>query len=241
MISENLMNISLLLVPRLSPKTHRPRSPRQNSIGNTPSGPVLASPQAGIIPTEAVSMPVPAASPTPASPASNRALTPSIEAKESRLQDQRQNSPAGNKETIKANETSPSFSKVENKGMSPVVSEHRKQIDDLKKFKNDFRLQPSSTSESMDQLLSKNREGEKSRDLIKDKIEASAKDAFIDNSSSNCTSGSSKTNSPSISPSVLSNTEHKRGPEVTSQGVQTSSPACKQEKDDREEKKDATE
>lgn len=79
MISENLMNISLLLVPRLSPKTHRPRSPRQNSIGNTPSGPVLASPQAGIIPTEAVSMPVPAASPTPASPASNRALTPSIE------------------------------------------------------------------------------------------------------------------------------------------------------------------
>ncbi|XP_060238439.1 ataxin-2 isoform X8 [Meriones unguiculatus] len=228
-------------VPRLSPKTHRPRSPRQNSIGNTPSGPVLASPQAGIIPAEAVSMPVPAASPTPASPASNRALTPSIEAKDSRLQDQRQNSPAGNKESIKASETSPSFSKAENKGMSPVVSEHRKQIDDLKKFKNDFRLQASSTSESVDQLLSKNREGEKSRDLIKDKIEASAKDVFIDNSSSNCTSGSSKTNSPSISPSMLSNTEHKRGPEVTSQGVQTSSPACKQEKDDREEKKDAAE
>jgi hypothetical protein len=95
----------------------------------------------------------------------------------------------------------------------------------------------------MDQLLSKNREGEKSRDLIKDKTEASAKDSFIDSSSSssNCTSGSSKTNSPSISPSMLSNAEHKRGPEVTSQGVQTSSPACKQEKDDREEKKDTTE
>lgn len=73
------MSMFLLPVPRLSPKTHRPRSPRQNSIGNTPSGPVLASPQAGIIPAEAVSMPVPAASPTPASPASNRALTPSIE------------------------------------------------------------------------------------------------------------------------------------------------------------------
>ncbi|XP_030110109.1 ataxin-2 isoform X16 [Mus musculus] len=230
-------------VPRLSPKTHRPRSPRQSSIGNSPSGPVLASPQAGIIPAEAVSMPVPAASPTPASPASNRALTPSIEAKDSRLQDQRQNSPAGSKENVKASETSPSFSKADNKGMSPVVSEHRKQIDDLKKFKNDFRLQPSSTSESMDQLLSKNREGEKSRDLIKDKTEASAKDSFIDSSSSssNCTSGSSKTNSPSISPSMLSNAEHKRGPEVTSQGVQTSSPACKQEKDDREEKKDTTE
>ncbi|XP_064434447.1 ataxin-2 isoform X9 [Mirounga angustirostris] len=227
-------------VPRLSPKTHRPRSPRQNSIGNTPGGPVLASPQAGIIPAEAVAMPVPAASPTPASPASNRAVTPSIEAKDSRLQDQRQNSPAGNKENMKPNETSPSFSKTENKGISPIVSEHRKQIDDLKKFKNDFRLQPSSTSESMDQLLNKNREGEKSRDLIKDKIEPNAKDSFIENSS-NCTSGSSKPNSPSISPSILSNTEHKRGPEVTSQGVQTSSPGCKQEKDDKEEKKDAAE
>ncbi|KAM5188212.1 ataxin-2 isoform 4-T4 [Callospermophilus lateralis] len=228
-------------VPRLSPKTHRPRSPRQNSIGNTPSGPVLASPQAGIIPAEAVAMPIPAASPTPASPASNRAVTPSMEAKDPRLQDQRQNSPAGNKENVKPNETSPSFSKAENKGISPVVSEHRKQIDDLKKFKNDFRLQPSSTSESMDQLLNKNRDGEKSRDVIKDKIEPSAKDSFIENSSSNCTSGSSKPNSPSISPSILSNTEHKRGPEVTSQGVQTSSPACKQEKDDKEEKKDAAE
>ncbi|XP_070485035.1 ataxin-2 isoform X21 [Equus przewalskii] len=228
-------------VPRLSPKTHRPRSPRQNSIGNTPTGPVLASPQAGIIPAEAVAMPVPASSPTPASPASNRAVTPSIEAKDSRLQDQRQNSPAGNKENMKPNETSPGFSKAENKGISPIVSEHRKQIDDLKKFKNDFRLQPSSTSESMDQLLNKNREGEKSRDLIKDKIEPNAKDSFIENSSSNCTSGSSKPSSPSISPSILSNTEHKRGPEVTSQGVQTSSPGCKQEKDDKEEKKDAAE
>ncbi|XP_036907998.1 ataxin-2 isoform X8 [Sturnira hondurensis] len=227
-------------VPRLSPKTHRPRSPRQNSVGSTPGGPVLASPQAGIIPAEAVAVPVPAASPTPASPASNRAVTPSIEAKDSRLQDQRQNSPAGNKENVKPNETSPSFSKAENKGISTIVSEHRKQIDDLKKFKNDFRLQPSSTSESMDQLLTKNREGEKSRDLMKDKIEPNAKDSFIENSS-NCTSGSSKPNSPSISPSILSNTEPKRGPEVTSQGVQTSSPGCKQEKDDKEEKKDAAE
>lgn len=25
-------------------------------------------------------------------------------------------------------------------GVSPIVSEHRKQIDDLKKFKNDFRV-----------------------------------------------------------------------------------------------------
>ncbi|XP_048198900.1 ataxin-2 isoform X10 [Perognathus longimembris pacificus] len=228
-------------VPRLSPKTHRPRSPRQNSVGNPPSGPVLTSPQAGTTPAEAVAMPIPAASPTPASPAANRAGTPSAEAKDSRLQDQRQNSPARNKENMKAVETAPSFSKAENKGISPVVSEHRKQIDDLKKFKNDFRLQPSSTSESMDQLLNKNREGEKPRDLLKDKIEPICKDSFIENSSSNCTSGSSKPSSPSASPSILSSAEHRRGPEVTSQGVQTSSPACKQEKDDKDEKKDAAE
>ncbi|XP_055002584.1 ataxin-2 isoform X14 [Sorex araneus] len=227
-------------VPRLSPKTHRPRSPRQSSIGNSPSGPILGSPQAGIIPAEAVAMPVPAASPTPASPASNRAVTPSTEAKDSRLHDQRQNSPAGNKENMKSSEPAPNLSKAENKGISPIVSEHRKQIDDLKKFKNDFRLQPSSASDSMDQLLNKSREGEKSRDMIKDKMELSSKDSFIENSS-NCTSGGSKPDSPRVSPSILSSTEHKRGPEVTSQGVQTSSPGCKQEKDDKEEKKDAAE
>ncbi|XP_026312368.1 ataxin-2 isoform X11 [Piliocolobus tephrosceles] len=241
--------------PRMSPKAQRhPRNHRVSAgRGSISSGLEFVSHNP---PSEAATPPVArtspsggtwssvvsgAASPTPASPASNRAVTPSSEAKDSRLQDQRQNSPAGNKENIKPNETSPSFSKAENKGISPIVSEHRKQIDDLKKFKNDFRLQPSSTSESMDQLLNKNREGEKSRDLIKDKIEPSAKDSFTENSSSNCTSGSSKPNSPSISPSILSNTEHKRGPEVTSQGVQTSSPACKQEKDDKEEKKDAAE
>lgn len=44
-------------------------------------GPALPSPQPGTIPTESVAMPVPAASPTPASPASNRAVTPSNEGK----------------------------------------------------------------------------------------------------------------------------------------------------------------
>ncbi|XP_039360602.1 ataxin-2 isoform X14 [Mauremys reevesii] len=229
-------------VPRLSPKTHRPRSPRQSSVGSTPAGPALSSPQAGTIPTESVAMPVPAASPTPASPASNRAVTPSSEAKDSRLQDQRQNSATGNKENAKPSEISPSFTKPENKGVSSVVSEHRKQIDDLKKFKNDFRLQPSSTSETVDQLLNKNREGEKSRDVIKEKTESNSKESVIETSSNaNSNSGSSKSNSPSISPSTSSSSEQKRGPEVTSQGVQTSGPGSKQDKEDKEEKKDTSE
>ncbi|NWX47482.1 ATX2 protein, partial [Steatornis caripensis] len=226
-------------VPRLSPKTHRPRSPRQSS---TPTGPALPSPQPGTIPTESVAMPVPAASPTPASPASNRAVTPSSEAKDTRLQDQRQNSAAGNKENIKPSETSPSFPKPENKGVSPVVSEHRKQIDDLKKFKNDFRLQSSSSSDAVDQLLNKTREGEKSRDVVKEKTESTPKESIIETgSNTNSNGGSSKPNSPSISPSISNSSEQKRGPEVTSQGVQTSGPGSKQDKDDKEEKKDTSE
>ncbi|XP_032656546.1 ataxin-2 isoform X9 [Chelonoidis abingdonii] len=229
-------------VPRLSPKTHRPRSPRQSNVGSTPAGPALSSPQAGTIPAESVAMPVPAASPTPASPASNRAVTPSSEAKDSRLQDQRQNSATGNKENAKPSEISPSFTKPENKGVSSVVSEHRKQIDDLKKFKNDFRLQPSSTPETVDQLLNKNREGEKSRDVIKEKTESNSKESVVETSSNaNSNSGSSKSNSPSISPSTSSSSEQKRGPEVTSQGVQTSGPGSKQDKEEKEEKKDTSE
>ncbi|XP_064322118.1 ataxin-2 isoform X11 [Phalacrocorax carbo] len=226
-------------VPRLSPKTHRPRSPRQSS---TPTGPALPSPQPGTIPTESVAMPVPAASPTPASPASNRAVTPSSEAKDTRLQDQRQNSATGNKENIKPSETSPSFPKPENKGVSPIVSEHRKQIDDLKKFKNDFRLQSSSSSDAVDQLLNKTREGEKSRDVVKEKTESTPKEPIIETgSNTNSNGGSSKPNSPSVSPSISNSSEQKRGPEVTSQGVQTSGPGSKQDKEDKEEKKDTSE
>uniref|UniRef100_A0A8B9J198 Ataxin 2 n=1 Tax=Amazona collaria TaxID=241587 RepID=A0A8B9J198_9PSIT len=163
-------------------------------------------------------------------------------AKDTRLQDQRQNSATGNKENIKPSETSPSFPKPENKGVSPIVSEHRKQIDDLKKFKNDFRLQSSSSSDAVDQLLNKTREGEKSRDVVKEKTESTPKESIIETgSNTNSNGGSSKPNSPSISPSISSSSEQKRGPEVTSQGVQTSGPGSKQDKEDKEEKKDTSE
>lgn len=105
-----------------------------------------------------------------------------------------------------------------------------------------FQLQPSSTPETVDQLLNKNREGEKSRDVIKEKTESNSKESVIETSSNaNSNSGSSKSNSPSISPSTSSSSEQKRGPEVTSQGVQTSGPGSKQDKEDKEEKKDTSE
>ncbi|XP_039936630.1 ataxin-2 isoform X9 [Hirundo rustica] len=232
--------------PRMSPKAQRhPRGHRVSTgRGTISSGLEFVSHNApGEASTAAVARGSPsAASPTPASPASNRAVTPSNEAKDTRLQDQRQNSATGNKENIKPSETSPSFSKPENKGVSPIVSEHRKQIDDLKKFKNDFRLQSSSSSDAVDQLLNKTREGEKSRDVVKEKTEPTPKESIIEaGSNTNSNGGSSKPNSPSISPSMSNSSEQKRGPEVTSQGVQTSGPGSKQDKEDKEEKKDTSE
>ncbi|XP_046757236.1 ataxin-2 isoform X20 [Gallus gallus] len=242
--------------PRMSPKAQRhPRGHRVSTgRGTISSGLEFVSHNApGEASTTAVARGSPsggtwssvvsgAASPTPASPASNRAVTPSNEAKDTRLQDQRQNSAAGNKENIKPSETSPSFPKPESKGVSPIVSEHRKQIDDLKKFKNDFRLQSSSSSDAVDQLLNKTREGEKSRDVVKEKTEPAPKEPIIETgSNTNSNGGSSKPNSPSISPSISNSSEQKRGPEVTSQGVQTSGPGSKQDKEDKEEKKDTSE
>ncbi|KAM3937047.1 ataxin-2 isoform 7-T7 [Leptodactylus fuscus] len=226
-------------VQRLSPKAHRPRSPRQSSMSGA-TGAAVNSPQAGSVAPESVSMPVPTGSPTPASPASNRAVTPSNEAKDSRLQDQRQISPAGGRESIKQSDSS-TFSKSENKVVSPMASEQRKQLDDLKKFKNDFRLQSSSSPDAIDQLLGKNRENlDKPRELVKEKSDSNSKESASESGSNAPTSNSSsKPSSPSISPSISSSSssEHKRGPEVTSQGVQTSGPG-KQDREDKDDKKE---
>ncbi|XP_075690984.1 ataxin-2 isoform X6 [Rhinoderma darwinii] len=223
-------------VQRLSPKTHRPRSPRQSALSGA-TGPAVSSPQPGSVAPESVTMPVPTGSPTPASPASNRAVTPSNEAKDSRLQDQRQISPAGGRDTIKQSDSS-TFSKSESKAVSPMVSEQRKQLDDLKKFKNDFRLR--SSPDAIDQLLGKNCDNlEKPRELLKDKSDSNSKESASESGSNAPTSNSSsKPCSPSISPSISSSgSEHKRGPEVTSQGVQTSGPG-KQDREDKDDKKE---
>lgn len=105
-----------------------------------------------------------------------------------------------------------------------------------------FQLQSSSSSDAVDQLLNKTREGEKSRDVVKEKTESTPKESIIEaGSNTNSNGGSSKPNSPSISPSMSNSSEQKRGPEVTSQGVQTSGPGSKQDKEDKEEKKDTSE
>ncbi|XP_072443654.1 ataxin-2 isoform X5 [Chiloscyllium punctatum] len=238
---------------RLSPKTHRPRSPRhgnqpsQYSPGNASSGMMLSSSQAGSVPAESLAMPAAAVSPTSATPAVNRAVTPSFAAKETRLQEQKQNSPSVNKENPKPVEicnTPPSLTKPGIKATSPSASDHKKQIADLKKFREDFRLQTAPIADPVvDQFKSRESTENQSRDPIKEKItviEPGSKESVSESSSNaNTSNSSSKPSSPSASPNIISS-EQKRGPDVTSQAVQTTGPTSKPEKEEKEDKKEGT-
>ncbi|KAJ7994348.1 hypothetical protein DPEC_G00264930 [Dallia pectoralis] len=111
---------------------HRPRSPRQHSVGGaSPSPSSLASPQTGIASVEPVTM-ASASSPTSVSPFSNMAAAPLTEVKESRVQEARQNSPTANKENVKPLESLPGVNRT-SKGPPNMAPDHRKQIDNLKK------------------------------------------------------------------------------------------------------------
>ncbi|XP_071210097.1 ataxin-2-like isoform X9 [Salvelinus alpinus] len=203
---------------------HRPRSPRQNSMGGASPGPSsLHLAQTGTTPVEPATTQS-ASSPTAASPARDMAATPSAEAKESRVQETRQNSPTANKENMKPLESPPSISRPLSKGPPSMAPDHRKQIDNLKKFSVDFRLQSSSNPDpQFEQMMTKpspDAAGEKPKELPLDKgLEGSEEGAVAP-------TGSSKTGSPGApsSSTLCPATEQKRGPDVTSQGVQTSAP-----------------
>lgn len=93
--------------------------------------------------------------------------------------------------------------------------------------------------------------GEKPKDQQVDKKEGDSTGPKVSTEPTNCEEGStavhpnvgptgSKTGTPSLSPSTAV-AEQKRGPDVTSQGVQTSSPLANtaaKDKDDRDEKND---
>ncbi|XP_018608472.1 ataxin-2 isoform X7 [Scleropages formosus] len=204
---------------------HRPRSPKQTTLGSSPAG---SCPQVGTTPIDPVAVPV---SPTTASLASNQAITPSTE------------------------------------GPPAMGLDHRKQIDNLKEFSVVFRLHPSSTPDPLfDPVMSKQPRDpvEKSKEFLLDKgvepvpkasHEASTGDkiappppaptmstATPNTSISPGSSSSPSSPSSSASPaSVLCPApEYKRGPEVTSQGVQTTGPGSKLDgQEDKEEKKDS--
>uniref|UniRef100_A0AAZ3R5U0 LsmAD domain-containing protein n=1 Tax=Oncorhynchus tshawytscha TaxID=74940 RepID=A0AAZ3R5U0_ONCTS len=206
----------------LSPKAHRPRSPRQNSMGGASPGPSsLPLAQTGTTPVEPATTQS-APSPTAASPARDMAATPS-EAKESRVQETRQNSPTANKENMKPLESPPSISRPLSKGPPSMAPDHRKQIDNLKKFSVDFRLQSSSNPDPQFEQMTKpppDATGEKPKELPLDKGLEGSEEGNVAHT------GSSKAGSPGApsSSTLCPAPEQKRGPDVTSQGVQTSAP-----------------
>uniref|UniRef100_A0A4W5KBH3 Ataxin 2 n=1 Tax=Hucho hucho TaxID=62062 RepID=A0A4W5KBH3_9TELE len=222
---------------------HRPRSPRQNSMGGASPGPSsLPLAQTGTTPIEPVTTQS-ASSPTAASPARDMAATPSAEAKESRVQEMRQNSPTANKENVKPLESPPSISRPLSKGPPSMAPDHRKQIDNLKKFSVDFRLQSSSNPDpQFEQMMTKpppDAAGEKPKELPLDKGLEGYEEGAV------APPGSSKPGSPGApsSSTLCPAPEQKRGPDVTSQGVQTSAPtfsggAKPEDKEDKEPVKD---
>ncbi|KAF6730120.1 Ataxin-2 [Oryzias melastigma] len=212
---------------------HRPRSPRQNSMGgSSPGSSSLPSPQMGA--TEALTS---APSPTTTSPTPSMVTSPTGDAKECRIQETRQTPPSANKD-IKSLDSSPSINRAVCKGPPSMPSDHRKQIDNLKKFSVDFKLQSSSNSDSSFEVSTKpvRDPADKPKDLPLDKASAPLKlRRFLPTTSSN----TSKPDSPAaLSPSPSAADPKRTGLDVTSQGVQTSTLSGSKH-EEKEEKKEA--
>uniref|UniRef100_A0A3Q2UVK8 Ataxin 2 n=1 Tax=Haplochromis burtoni TaxID=8153 RepID=A0A3Q2UVK8_HAPBU len=237
---------------------HRPRSPRQNSMGGASAGSSsLPSPQTGTAPVETVTTPTSASSPTAASPAPSIVTSSSGDAKECRAQETRQTSPT-NKENIKPLESSPSFTRQVCKGPPSIPSDHRKQIDNLKKFSVDFRLQSSSNPDPpCEPVMTKSARdpADKPKDLPLDKASTVGREATEDgvvviaagtpsgtHAPPTTTTNTSKPGSPAAMSQSPSATDQKRpGLDVTSQGVQTTATSTFSgpKHEEKEEKKEA--
>lgn len=237
---------------------HRPRSPRQNSMGGaSPGSSSLPSPQTGTAPVETVTTPTSASSPTAASPAPSIVTSSSGDAKECRAQETRQTSPT-NKENIKPLESSPSFTRQVCKGPPSIPSDHRKQIDNLKKFSVDFRLQSSSNPDpSCEPVMTKSARdpADKPKDLPLDKASTVGREATEDGvvviaagtpsgtpAPPTTTTSTSKPGSPAAMSQSPSAPDQKRpGLDVTSQGVQTTATSTFSgpKHEEKEEKKEA--
>nr|XP_046243775.1 ataxin-2 isoform X7 [Scatophagus argus] len=239
---------------------HRPRSPRQNSMGGPSTGSSsIPSPQTGTAAVETAATPTSASSPTTASPAPNMAASPSGEAKECRVQETRQTSPTANKENIKPLDSSPSITRPVCKGPPSMAPDHRKQIDNLKKFSVDFRLQSSSNSDPpFDQMMTKppRDPADKPKDLPLDKASTAGREGTDEGvvviaagtpggapaPSTATTTNTSKPGSPAaLSPSPSAPDQKRTGLDVTSQGVQTTATSTFSgpKHEEKEEKKEA--
>ncbi|XP_049618514.1 ataxin-2 isoform X11 [Syngnathus scovelli] len=199
---------------------HRPRSPRQNNMcGASPSSASL--PQTGTAPTESLATPTSASSPTAASPAPNMVASLSGDGKESRVHETRQTSP---KDGMK--DSSSSINRPVCKGPPSLAPDHRKQIDNLKKFSEDFRLQSSSNQDpALDLLVTKppRDSADKPSDLASlDKASSVGTEDHGGATPSTGVVNTSKPGSPAaLSPSPSGPEQKRAGLDMTSQGVQT--------------------
>ncbi|XP_033475294.1 ataxin-2 isoform X7 [Epinephelus lanceolatus] len=239
---------------------HRPRSPRQNSMGGASTGSsALPAPQTGAAPVDTVATATSASSPTAASPAPNMVASSAGDAKECRVQETRQTSPTANKENIKPLDSSPSITRPVCKGPPSMAPDHRKQIDNLKKFSVDFRLQSSSNPDpAFDQMMTKppRDTADKPKDLPLDKASTVGREGTEDGvvvisagtpggapaSSTTSTTNTSKPGSPAaLSPSPSAPDQKRAGLDVTSQGVQTTATSSFSgpKHEEKEEKKEA--
>uniref|UniRef100_UPI0037E93C33 ataxin-2 isoform X5 n=1 Tax=Semicossyphus pulcher TaxID=241346 RepID=UPI0037E93C33 len=238
---------------------HRPRSPRQNSMGGaSPGSSSLPSPQTGTTPVETAATPTSASSPTAASPAPGMVASPLGDAKDCRVQETRQTSPTANKENIKPLESSPSITRPVCKGPPSMATDHRKQIDNLKKFSVDFRLQSSSNSDpAFDQMMTKppRDPADKPKDLPLDKASAVGREGTdegvvvitagtpggVPAPSTNATNTSKPGSPAALSPSPSAPDMKRAGLDVTSQGVQTTATSTFSgpKHEEKEEKKEA--
>uniref|UniRef100_A0A3Q3FSG1 Ataxin 2 n=1 Tax=Labrus bergylta TaxID=56723 RepID=A0A3Q3FSG1_9LABR len=173
----------------------------------------IPSPQTGATPVETAATPTSTSSPTAASPAPGMVASPLADAKECRVQETRQTSPMANKENIKPLDSSPSITRPVCKGPPSMASDHRKQIDNLKKFSVDFRV-----------------------------TSAVGAPGCAPAPSTNTTINTSKPGSPAaLSPSPSAPDMKRAGLDVTSQGVQTSATSSFSgpKHEEKEEKKEA--
>ncbi|XP_054631086.1 ataxin-2 isoform X4 [Dunckerocampus dactyliophorus] len=194
---------------------HRPRSPRQNSMGG--ASPSSASPQTGAAPMDTFATSTSASSPTAASPAPNMVAG---DVKECRVQETRQTSPKDNMK-----DSSSSVNRPMCKGPPSLAPDHRKQIDNLKKFSEDFRLQSSSNPDpAFDHMITKPSRDitDKPTDAPLDKASAvGPEDHGVPTPSAGAINTSKPGSPAALSPSPTGLDQKRAGLDVTSQGVQT--------------------
>ncbi|KAM8865466.1 ataxin-2 isoform 4-T4 [Synchiropus picturatus] len=231
---------------------HRPRSPRQCGMGGAAPASCIPSPQTGTTPVDSYATTT-TSSPTAASPAPNMAASPLGDAKESRVQETRQTSPTASKDNMKTLDGSPGITRPVCKGPPSMAPDHRKQIDNLKKFSVDFRLQSCSNPDpTFDQMMAKppRDPSDKPKDLPLEKSSAVGRDgseetvviSAVAPGGGAASSNTSKPGSPAaLSPSPSALDQKRSGLDVTSQGVQTNSTATfsGSKHEEKEEKKEA--